>query len=162
MAFTIWAGTSGRLSSGLVAYQTGTDLPIITPSSITRLPNAEINKWSVAPKTDGGKFIGFENPVGEYGNVYEYQLQGGITSWSVQVSGTYNSDAAGTTDSKFPDGAFVVLDLIISKLSPLGRYGCVAKITDRSQDVDGTTGNPGAFSFTAVGSGALPNVTNGM
>lgn len=160
MAISFAAGTSGRVQSVVFAASSTSDMPpgqgdgavIGTP---TLAIGADITSWSFEDSVNNEPIYTFESPANADGVIYPIHLRGGISPGvKVQISGTYDGGAAASS-SRFKNGNYVYLTLIISKLSGLGYHGLVGKITNYKQSAQ-AGGKAQEFSINVDIQGAPP------
>lgn len=152
MGTSFVAGTSGRVQTVPFAVSTTSDMPpgqgdgpaIGTP---TLAAGADITSWSFEDSVNNEPVYTFESPANAQGVIYPIHLRGGLSPGAkVQVSGTYDAGAA--PSSRFVNGQYVYMTLIVSKLTGWGYHGLVAKITNYKQSAQ-AGGKAQEFSFNA-------------
>jgi hypothetical protein len=157
MSFDPMAGSAGRLAS--VALAPDLALPVPTVGSAVTAAAAGITGFKISISVeDGGGLTHYESPSYPTGPLATEQVQGGISKWSAEVSGTWNGDAADRTPARFANGAFVVADFVYSKASTLGRYGNVGKVKSYQESFDHKANNV-TFTCTLEGHGLLTDST---
>lgn len=134
MAFTPFAGSAGRLKS--VAVTPSLSVPTPTLTGLSTTVTAGIDGWELSQTTeDGGPLYHYEGDATTAGVIAPVRLQGGLGNSVVTARGFYDGDTT-STDERFVNGAFVVMDLIFSRASTYGRYGVPGKIMSYKETED--------------------------
>lgn len=160
MAVSFVAGTSGRVQTYHFAASTTTDMPPGSGdgASISGPPvvvtGADLTSWSFDDSVNNEPIYTFESPSNAQGVIYPIHLRGGLSPGAkIQLSGTY--DAGTAPSSRFVNGQYVFMTLIISKLTGYGYHGVVGKITNYKQSAT-ASGKPQEFSCNIDIQGAPP------
>lgn len=160
------AGTSGRFKSVLLAMPTDTDLPYTSATflaafnSATTVVGNEIDEWSIENSVESGKFTSFESPTDGQRVLHPRLMAGGISRGvTARVKGSVNIGSSGTTEARFPKGAYIKFDLIIHKGSTAGHYDCLGKIASHNKAAKHDDPNPQKFDLNIDLDGTLPALT---
>lgn len=148
MAFTAYAGSSGRFSLVSVVIDANTDEITFTgdPASVQ-----EIVGWKIS---DSGGTVAekltFESDANDYRILFPTQLVGGTGRWTAAISAV---DSA--TVANLQKGQPLVVDFIVQKGADSGRHSANCKIESVDEETN-VTAQHATRNFTVVGSGVLP------
>ena len=150
--FNPFSGTSGRVRSGKVTADLNTDL--VASAAYTTAASAQAvqdwaGEWSVEPRIQTGRVTTFESEANAEGLIASRPLRGGTVIYMVTIRGVVdgNSGAGLNSDVKFPDGGFVVVDLLYHKTSNYGFHDKPGKVVGRRMSTQ-VGADPAAYDVT--------------
>lgn len=153
MAARFFAGVEGRLKLALIAPNLALDIPVLSASTVTI---AGITDWKVTLTAEQAGIVHFESPATATGVLGTEQIQGGIETWTAEITGFYYADPSSPSAYVFTLGSFAKIDFIIGKNnSDFGYKGAYAKIMNYSP-ASGVNGGPDKFTMSVSGHGLFP------
>lgn len=159
--FSIFSGTSADFQLAIVTATSGLDVvtvPSPLPSPTSLLEGAKTDIVDTAP---GAEFVGFGSPSDGLGVLGKIRLRGGISDWSVTVTGANNGDsgAGASTWARLKRGQYVYFHVILQKTSGYGWRGCFGKVERFSggADTNSTDASPAVIEIKGIG--ILPDPT---
>jgi len=156
MAFTPFSGVQSRVTSGVIAPVSSTDL-VVPLGTEVKTNMLEHVSWSVSRPREGGSVLSAGCPVDAQGNVYKRKLRGGVVNPTISLEGVYNGDSAGgaSSDSRFTVGAFIVFNVLFHATGLWGYYSLVGVVKSSGASTK-MAGDPAAFKCEIEIDGSFP------
>lgn len=155
-------GTSGRIQDYKFTASSTTDMPpgfgdnaaVISPLPTTTIAG-ELNNWKLSDSVNSEPVYTFESPANSEGVAYPIHLRGGLSPGAkIQISGVYNRSAT-KSSARFMNGGYVLVDLIIFKLTGFGYLHTLCKVVSIENGAE-MAGKAQPFSCTLEVQGVPP------
>lgn len=156
MAVTYFSGVNARISSAPIAVVAGTDI-VVALGSETKTNMVEMVSWKITSDSENAKVVAAGSPTDAQLNVYPIFLRGAVVNPTIAIEGVYNGDSAAgaSSDARFAEGGYVVMNLVYQVTGLWGYYGVIAKVQNVSKGSK-IAGEPATISFNLLVNGALP------